>query len=461
MFVYKHPTSIIKKAGEKRNSMKRLLHNILYVLIFTIIILLSYTFIEKYIIPRIPEDIYYNLIHYLKFGEGDKQKNDSYHAVWLSYLEFDDYRNSVDVNNSENFSKYYQHVLDRCRELHMDHIIVQVRPFGDALYKSDYFPWARCISGSQGRDPGYDPLEIMVDLTHKSGMKIEAWINPYRVSSSDDIMNLAEDNQARIWGSDPLTSRNVLVYDEALYYNPSSKTVQELIINGVDEIVRNYNVDGIHMDDYFYPIFEDDYAQAFDAQEYNEGIKNGKIPKKLSLADWRRKNVNTLIAQIYKTVKKEDKSKTFGISPAGNPEDLMSDYEHYVDIKTWLRENGYIDYIMPQIYWGYTNEISPFAEILQQWTDLCKGSRVTLYAGLQLYRLGSEDNEGSSDYEELQSADLIIKQLEDVKNNHRVKGFSLFSYQYLDADCNEYDFESTTYSKKRKEILRDVSTYLK
>ena len=139
----------------------------------------------------------------------------------------------------------------------------------------------------------------------------------------------------------------------------------------------------------------------------------------------------------------------------------MSDSEHYVDIKTWLNEDGYIDYIMPQIYWGYTNKYSPFAEILDQWTRLCKDSKVTLYAGLQLYRLGSIDEEGSSDYQELKSADVVIKQLEDVKKNPQVKGFSLFSYQYLDADGNEYNFESTTYSKKRKEILHNVCEFLK
>lgn len=448
--------------------MKRLFQNLILVLVLTIAILCSYAYLEEKVDSLSVRSFYEFFLssdlgqEWKKWtGEKGGSEKEQSRAVWFSYLEFNDYRKNAEKNDEASFRKFYGHVLNRCKQLHIDRILVQVRPFGDALYQSKYFPWAACISGKQGTSPGYDPLAIMTEMTHQAGMEIEAWVNPYRVSYSTDRTVLSDDNPAKKWMKQASTKRNVLVYDGAMYYNPASDEVRELIENGIREIVENYDVDGIHMDDYFYPLFtKDNVETAFDAQEYQKAKSSGAVKQSMSIADWRRQNVNVLVSGIYQTVKECDPKVRFGISPAGNPANLRSDLEYYADIDTWVKDGGYVDYMMPQIYWGYTNDQAPFDEILEQWKELCKGSKVDLYVGLQLYRMGTDDKT-QSDYEELQQASLIQKQVEQIEKDKQVKGYCFFSYQYLDVDHEEYVFDSSEFSEKRKTILKQIGEKLK
>ena len=232
--------------------MKHFIQNLILVIILTILLLFSYAFVQKKTESFSLADFYHFLLDDSS-GQGEAEndpdgrkaeeeqqnpengedKNNTYRAVWLSYLEFNAYRRSVTENSEQNFRKFFRHVLNRSKECGLNRIIVQVRPFGDALYTSGYFPWAACISGTQGENPGYDPLAVMVELAHKKGFQIEAWINPYRISSGTDLDSLSADNPARVWALSKEKTRNVLSYDGALYYNPSSANVQELIVNGV------------------------------------------------------------------------------------------------------------------------------------------------------------------------------------------------------------------------------------
>lgn len=448
--------------------MKNLVQNLILVIALTIAILFSYAYVQDKVQSIKPSDLYHFLKNELSILQSEDNKSsdnlsdkpDTYHAVWLSYLEFNSYRNSVKTNNEETFREFFQRVLDQCAQCDINHVIVHVRPFGDALYQSDYFPWAACISGKQGKNPGYDPLNIMVEMAHKNNIKIEAWINPYRISSGANISELSNDNKAKIWSKSSETERNVLTYENALYYNPASQDVQDLLNNGVKEIIEKYNVDGIHMDDYFYPTFTtDNYDKVFDAVEYENAINEHVISSNTSIADWRRENVNSLVSTLYRTIKSIDNNVTFGISPAGNLSNLRSNLEYYTDIDTWVEKEGYIDYIMPQIYWGFTNEQAPFEETLEQWIKLTKKSKVRLYIGLQLYRMGTTDKE-QSDYQELQSADLITKQL-NLLQKKSIVGYCLFSYQYLDIDSETYQFDSKEFSESRKKILKEISKQLK
>ena len=277
--------------------MKNLIQNIILVITLTIIILCSYALVQDKINSLNPSEIYLFLKNQLQtnHSKNDNQSTDlsdnpnTYKAVWLSYLEFNAYQNSVSENNEEAFRDFFQRVLNRCKKIGLNHIIVHVRPFGDALYESEYYPWAACISGKQGKSPGYDPLKIMVEMAHKEGIKIEAWINPFRISSGSSISDLSDDNQAKLWSTSPETERNILTYENALYYNPASEQVRELICNGVQEIVNNYNVDGIHMDDYFYPTFtKETYTHVFDAVEYEKAKEEKRIADNTTIEDWRR-----------------------------------------------------------------------------------------------------------------------------------------------------------------------------
>ena len=469
--------------------MKKFIENILIIMILTIAILFSYAMIEKKISGRSSTEFINFLFSTQEKASGNtssitfdtesskKEKNSSmksadtmnYRAVWLSYLEFNSYRKSVKNNNEHNFRTFYKHILQRIKSLSYNRIIVQVRPFGDALYSSDYFPWAACISGKQGKNPGYDPLKIMTEMSHKEGIAIEAWINPYRISSGDSIQSLSKANPAKIWFSSQNTKRNVLSYNGSLYYNPSSESVRNLIIKGVEEIVQNYDVDGIHMDDYFYPAFtEENVTTTFDAPEYKQQIKtnmpstdfqssssSNKSSTENTLADWRRANVNRLVSGIYKAIKEKDPQVTFGISPAGNLDNLRNDLEYYVDIDTWVSQNGYVDYLMPQIYWGFTNKLAPFDKVTDEWVTLMTSSPVKLYIGLQLYRMGSTEP-GQSDSKELQQATLIKKELSYLKKQKKIEGYCLFSYQYLDCQNKKYHFDAEQFSTKRKKILNQI-----
>lgn len=476
--------------------MKKLIENFIIIMVLTIVILFSYALIEKKISGRSSSEFINFLFSTQEKASSNKssvisdkgsskkgttsstQSADAlnYRAVWLSYLEFNSYRKSVKNNNESNFRKFYKHILQQIKTIGCNRIIVQVRPFGDALYASDYFPWAACISGTQGKNPGYDPLKIMVEMSHKEGISIEAWINPYRISSGNSIRSLSKTNPARKWYSAQNTKRNVLSYEGSLYYNPSSESVRNLIIQGVKEIVQNYDVDGIHMDDYFYPTFtEENVATTFDAPEYEEQLKTNLSTtastsltssdksansNTSSLANWRRDNVNRLVSGIYKAVKELNPEVTFGISPAGNLDNLRSDLEYYVDIDTWVSQSGYVDYLMPQIYWGFTNEVAPFDKVTDEWVSLMTNSPVKLYIGLQLYRMGSKEP-GQSDVKELQKASLIKKELSYLKKQEKIDGYCLFSYQYLDCQNKKYHFDAEQFSTKRKKLLNQIVKALK
>ncbi|MBO5666659.1 MAG: family 10 glycosylhydrolase, partial [Firmicutes bacterium] len=172
-------------------------------------------------------------------------------AMWISYLEF------LDMPKSEkNFRKVIDQKFDQCVEYGMNAVIVQVRADSDAMYDSEYFPWSKFASGTQGVDPGYDPLEYMIQAAHKRNLEFHAWVNPYRITGYKlSWSEVSEDNPAKVWTTDGSVKndRNVLFHNGFYYYNPSVAEVRQLVVDGVEEIVQNYDVDGIHFDDYFYP----------------------------------------------------------------------------------------------------------------------------------------------------------------------------------------------------------------
>ena len=353
-----------------------------------------------------------------------------YRAFWLSYYDFSAYRSAYPQRNASTFRTWFSGVAKNGRNLGMNTIIVQVRPFSDALYQSRYYPWSAVISGKQGTNPGFDPLRIMTQVAHQEGLRIEAWVNPYRVtSSSTNYYALARNNPARKWHANKSTRRNVLSYRGQLYYNPSKKSVRTLIVNGVQEIAANYDVDGIHMDDYFYPSFGyGNVRTAFDAREYN---KSAEKKQGVSIADYRRKQVNTLVKRIYQAVKATKPGVTFGISPAGDPSELTSDYAHYVDYRTWLSSSSYIDYICPQIYWGFKHTNCQFDKITRKWVSAAQGSPVKLYLGIAVYKSGHNVGSNSREKKEWKSDANVLKKQIAYGRNKNVDGFAFFDYSDL------------------------------
>lgn len=345
-------------------------------------------------------------------------------AMWISFLEFDERSDSF---TESAFRSFIDTMYDNCVNLNMNTVIVHVRPFSDAFYPSSYYPWSSYISGVQGRNPGYDPLEYMVEAAHKRGLQFHAWINPYRVLNDTDMSKVSSSNPASKWlkSSSSAKRRNVLTFDGKVYLNPAKPAVQKLIINGVKEIVENYDVDGIHFDDYFYPSLGEHYATNFDYTEYKSYVSKcidaGKTAQSIVL--WRRNNVNKLVKKVYAAIKDIDSSVVFGISPAGNINNLYLDSGYYVDVKTWMSSNQYIDYICPQIYWTFTNSVCPYTETVNKWLSYKTSDTVDMYIGIGVYRAGS-----SVEPEWANSNDVLKRQINVARNTKEVDGFYFFRY---------------------------------
>lgn len=348
------------------------------------------------------------------------EKNDSpqsaeyVKAVWMTYYELSSFTQD---NDEQEFKKQITKVFKELESNGFNRVTVQVRPFADAFYKSDYFPVSAYCFKSQGSELLYDPLAIMTEAAHKYEMSIEAWINPYRVSSSTDFSELSDKNKAVEWKD----TDNLIVCDSGIYFNPASSEVTKLICNGVREIVENYQVDSICFDDYFYP----DTDKSIDESSYKAYTENSG---ELSLEDWRRENVSNMVKEVYSTVKSVNENITFGISPAS---DIENDRDSlYADVEKWCTSEGYIDYICPQIYFGFLNENQPFMKTTKNWIQM---SDCTMYVALPLYKAGKEDEfAGDSGINEfVDNNNIIARQVTYLSKLESVKGFYIFSYSSL------------------------------
>ncbi len=296
-------------------------------------------------------------------------------AVWISTVYSADYPSSI--NDPSGQKNEFIRKLDAVQAMGLNTVVVQVRPKGDAFYESALNPWSAVLTGTQGKYPGYDPMAFMIEETHKRGMEFHAWMNPYRITTSGtDLSQLSADNMARKhpdW---------VLTYNNAMYFNPAREEVKEYICDTVAEIVENYAVDAIHFDDYFYPS--------------NYPLPEGE-GKEGAVAAQRRNHVDDLIQGVYRTIKEIDASVAFGISPMGIWKNSKSDpagsatkgaegyYTVYGDAKKWV-EKGWVDYIVPQIYWERGNAAADYETLVKWWHNVVQGTGVDLYIGHGIYK---------------------------------------------------------------------------
>ena len=335
-------------------------------------------------------------------------------SVFIAYYELEGFTKN---NDEKTFKKEISKAFKELANKGFNRVTVQVRPCADAFYKSKYFPTSEYMFGYQGAKLIYDPLEIMIDTAHKYDLSIEAWINPYRVSQRNDFSLLAKNNIALKWQN---TSK-LIVLDNGIYFNPCYNEVTDLIVKGVKEILLNYNVDSLCFDDYFYPTKD----KSIDKEEYTKYKSNGG---ELSLFDWRRDNVNNMIKSVYSAVKTINKSVTFGISPAS---DMDYDYSTlYADVIKWSRNEGYIDYICPQIYFGFKNENQPFMQTTKRW---CDNATCALYIALPMYKSGlSDEYAGESGKNEFKKEkNIVARQITYISKIDKIKGYYIFSYSSL------------------------------
>ena len=334
-------------------------------------------------------------------------------GVWIPYMSL-----STTEKTETAFKENYDAKLESAKAAGANAVFVHVRPFADSLYPSEYEPWSHILTGTQGEDPGYDPLQYMVDRAHECGMQFHAWINPLRISTDATPGTLAE-------SSFYMQNRETnpfyfLEYDGGIYYNPASAVVRERIANGAAEIAALYDVDGIHFDDYFYPT--DD--ESIDANQYAAYVEETEEP--LPLHEWRTANINALIAAVYHRIKQTAPDVVFGISPQGN---LDNNEKINADVLTWCAQSGYIDYICPQLYYSFENEALPFEEALQQWNAMERLDSVKLYIGLAVYKAGTDADNGTW----LNTDDTIARQIERAEETG-ADGVILYAVDYLDRE---------------------------
>lgn len=344
------------------------------------------------------------------------ESDEEMRGVWVSYMELSMENESSKTQKA--FEDKFTKIAQKCRESGFNTLIVQVRPFCDALYKSSYFPWSHILTGTQGENPQYDALQIMCDICKENNLKIHAWINPYRVSSNETPKKLSDNNPYI------KNSEIGIKTDNGIFLDPSNETAQQLISDGVKEIAENYDVDGIQFDDYFYPT-ED---ESFDKKQYEAYIEKYGKKNSMSLDNWRMQNVNTLICKVYRTIKSVNSSVEFGISPQGN---IGNNDGLYADVKSWCTCKGFADYICPQIYFSLENPALTFEDCLDSWTSLDFDENVKLYVGLGGYKAGK----GEYDEETWLLSDSILADEYDIlRNNKSVRGFMLYSYSCLEDD---------------------------
>lgn len=363
-----------------------------------------------------------------------------FRGVWIATVDNIDWPQKGQVNVASQKADFIRQ-LDMHKKNGMNAVIVQVRPAADAFYPSPYEPWSQWLTGVQGKAPSpyYDPLEFMVTEAHKRGMEFHAWLNPYRANFNVNTASIAPSHITRKhpeW---------FLTYGDKKYFDPSNKEAQRFVVNVVRDIVKRYDIDGIHMDDYFYPypIAKKDFP---DAASYR------RSGSKLSKDDWRRSNVDSIIKQLSIVIKKEKPYCKFGISPYSvwrnktqDPEGSdtkawQTNYDDlYADVLLWLKK-GWIDYVAPQLYNEIGHKSLAYEKLLDWWSKHSYGRHV--YIGHALYRTAEKRGPWTNPKE-------LPNQLKLVRKNQNIQGSIYFSSSSFEKNINGWsDSLRNNYYKK-------------
>lgn len=315
-------------------------------------------------------------------------------------------------------------IVDRTASAGLNAIVFQVRPESDALYASSLEPWSRVLTGTQGGDPGYDPLAELLTLAHARGVEVHAWLNPYRGLVSASASTAANHVTRTL-------SAHAIRYGSGVVMDPGAPAVRAHVVEVVTDLARRYDVDGVHFDDYFYPYPDADGTPFPDDASYAAYRAGGGT---LSLGDWRRENVNALVREVHDALTAERPALRFGISPFGIYRPGMPDGIRgldayatiYCDARRWMNED-WVDYVAPQLYWPTTQTAQAFVPLLTWWGEQADAGE-HVFAGHALYRLGS-----SSAW----TRDELLAQVDAVRDlapGGRVMGSVHFRYENLDAD---------------------------
>ncbi len=364
--------------------------------------------------------------------------NYEFRGVWVASVANIDWPSKKYLTVAEQKAEYIR-LLDMHQKNGMNVMVVQVRPAGDALYPSQYEPWSEFLTGKQGLPPTpyYDPLEFMIQETHKRGMEFHAWLNPYRAVFNLEKSSLSPSHLTKIrpdW---------FLVYGDKKYFNPALPEVRQHTARVVRDLITRYQLDGIHMDDYFYPyrIAGKEFPDEKDYQKFGKGMNK---------ENWRRSNCDSVILLIHNIVKTVNPHMKFGISPFGvwrnKSQDPMgsdtkagqTNYDDlYADILLWLQK-GWIDYVVPQLYWERGHKLADYDVLIDWWNQHTYGKH--LYIGLGIYRAGSNAA--------WKNPNEIPQQIKTMRNYPSTQGAVYFSSKSFESNANGWsDSLRTRYYK--------------
>jgi uncharacterized lipoprotein YddW (UPF0748 family) len=350
-----------------------------------------------------------------------------FRGVWIATISNLDWPDKPTISRDEQKAQFIK-LLDMHQRNGINAIVLQIRPATDAFYPSTLEPWSQWLTGTQGQPPVpyYDPLEFMITETHKRGMEFHAWMNPYRAVFNIYNSSIAATHITRIhpeW---------FLNYGDKKYFDPGNKEAQQYVTAVVKDVVSRYAVDAIHFDDYFYPY-------RIPGREFPDNETYRKYNNGLNKDDWRRSNVDSIIASLYHSIKAINNKCQFGISPFGvwrngdrDPENgsntvgAQTNYDDlYADILLWLKK-GWIDYVAPQLYWEIGHKNVDYNVLVDWWGSHSYGKNC--YIGLGIYRAGS--NAAWRDKTQLP------RQIEKLRSTPNIQGMIFFSSKIFEKNPN-------------------------
>lgn len=354
------------------------------------------------------------------------QDSNELRGAWVSTVFNLDWPSTSSYGNVEAQKAEYAQLLDDLQGMGMNAVFVQVRPSADAIYPSELVPWSAYLTGTAGKNPGYDPLQYLIEETHRRGMEFHAWFNPFRATTGSDTTKLPDHhvlNQHPEW---------VVKFNNKYYVNPGIPEARKHIIEVIMEVVKGYDIDGVHLDDYFYPTGESSSNKFNDDSTYKTYNFNHIVNK----GDWRRDNINTFVRDLGQSIHREKPQVSYGISPYGvwrnkavdptgsDTRASVTAYDStYADVRKWI-QNEWVDYVIPQIYWSLSRPEVRYDILADWWASEVAGTNVDLYIGHAVYKLGTSEVGWNS-------ATEIIDQMEYNRSIPEIKGSVFFSAKDL------------------------------
>lgn len=358
------------------------------------------------------------------------------YGMWFTV---NDYPEILMTKTEEQFTETIKKRFSNAADLGINTVYVHVRAFGDAYYRSELYSPGLYTPA----DMDFDPLEIMISCAHELQLSVHGWINPLRCQSEVQMEAMDDSFTLKKWYTDEDKKGTYLsLVDNRWWLCPAYPEVRSLIAEGAAEIVRNYDVDGIHIDDYFYPTSD----TSFDDEAFSESGMD-------SLTEFRMEQCSLMVQELYAAVKAENPDVLLGISPQGT---LSGNEAQYADVERWCSEDGFCDYIVPQIYFGFRNETAPFAETASLWQSMVTNEDIQLVIGIAAYKLGQADVYAGSGMDEWLDDPMVLSKETELVIQMGL-GAAIYSYDAAYEPSEAVSAAMNNELSAIKKLLRDNS----